>query len=87
METIIDIQLVKEQLRLLGHNVADEVILDFVKGLNKPPGTCCCCWQHMECTVTQLLLSSRSEGGTNGHHPADRCCRCSADPSSQQCSS
>lgn len=38
MENIIDIQLVKEQLRLLGHNVADEVILEFVKGLNTGTG-------------------------------------------------
>lgn len=33
MATNIDIALVKEQLRLLGHNVPDEVIMDFVKGL------------------------------------------------------
>lgn len=37
METIIDIGLVKEQLRLLGHEVADDVILEFVKGLNRGP--------------------------------------------------
>lgn len=37
METIINLQLVKEQLRLLGHDVADEVILEFVKGLNQGP--------------------------------------------------
>lgn len=41
MENIIDIQLVKEQLRLLGHNVADEVILEFVKGLNRGAGEVC----------------------------------------------
>jgi hypothetical protein len=29
----IDIRLVKEQLRLLGHEVTDDVILSFVKGL------------------------------------------------------
>jgi hypothetical protein len=38
MESIIDIQLVKEQLRLLGHDVADDVILEFVRGLKKAPG-------------------------------------------------
>lgn len=38
MEHIIDIQLVKEQLRLLGHHVADDVILAFVKGLNSSSG-------------------------------------------------
>lgn len=31
MEHIIDIQLVKEQLRLLGHEVEDGVIIDFVR--------------------------------------------------------
>jgi hypothetical protein len=40
MEGIIDIQLVKEQLRLLGHDVADEVIIDFVKGLSKTAAAC-----------------------------------------------
>jgi hypothetical protein len=39
MESIIDIQLVKQQLRLLGHDVADDVILEFVKGLNTRAGT------------------------------------------------
>jgi hypothetical protein len=29
----IDVRLVKEQLRLLGHDVTDDVILSFVKGL------------------------------------------------------
>jgi hypothetical protein len=35
MEHIIDVGLVKQQLRLLGHSVGDDVILAFVKGLNK----------------------------------------------------
>lgn len=29
----IDVRLVKEQLRLLGHDVTDDVIMSFVKGL------------------------------------------------------
>lgn len=52
MEHIIDIQLVKEQLRLLGHEVDDGVIIDFVRGLNKVSAgaqqlVCMegCCWQ------------------------------------------
>ena len=35
MEGVIDISLVKEQLRLLGHTVSDDVIKAFVQGLNK----------------------------------------------------
>lgn len=34
MANHIDIGAVREQLRVLGHNVPDEVIFDFMKGLN-----------------------------------------------------
>lgn len=52
MEHIIDIQLVKEQLRLLGHEVEDGVIIDFVRGLNTGPAG-----EHLICMG--LLLAGR----------------------------
>jgi hypothetical protein len=51
MESIIDIQLVKEQLRLLGHDVADEVILEFVKGLNTRTGRASSLSEGIHCTA------------------------------------
>jgi hypothetical protein len=53
----IDIRLVKEQLRLLGHEVADDVILSFVKGLAGGG-------------AEQQCLNESAAAGPDAEHPA-----------------